>query len=305
MKHFLTLKDFSKKEILEITNLALSIKKDYKQNKLQKPLSNKVIAMIFDKSSTRTRVSFETGMYHLGGKSIFLSTNDIQLGRNESIEDTANVISRMVDFVVIRMSSHQNIQLFAKHSKVPVINALSDIYHPTQLIADLMTIIEHNKENKKIAYIGDGNNMANSWAIIASKLGFDIKIASPKGYSVSEDIQKYTKEEAKKSNSNILFCDDPKIAIKDVDIVVTDTYISMGLENEKNIRKKIFAPFCINQNMFKLANKDAIFLHCLPAYRGDEVTSEVIDGKHSVIFDEAENRLHANKGILVWLQNNK
>jgi len=301
MKHFLTLKDLDKKEILDIIKLSLEIKAKFKQNKSKKPLENKTVGMIFDKSSTRTRVSFECGMSQLGGNSIFLSKNDIQLGRGESIEDTTKVLSRMVDFIVIRISNHKDIEEFAKYSSVPIINALSDLYHPTQLIADYITLIEHKKEKGSIAYIGDGNNMANSWAILAAKLGLDIAIASPKEYSVNENIQEYCTKLAKENNSKILFTDEPIKAIQNTDVVVTDTYVSMGFEEQKHIRDKAFKPYCINQDLFNKAKKDAIFMHCLPAYRGLEVAPEIIDGANSVIFDEAENRLHANKGILAWL----
>jgi ornithine carbamoyltransferase len=244
-------------------------------------------------------------MNHLGGHSIFLSTNDIQLGRGENIEDTARVISTMVDFIMLRISSQEDMNKFASNSNVPVINALSDEYHPTQLIADYITMLEHGKENGKIAYIGDGNNMANSWVILASKLGLDISIASPKEYSIKKEIREYVNNIAKTTNANILFTTNPNEAIKNVDIVVTDTYVSMGAEKEKEIRDIAFKNFCIDDKMMSLAKKDAIFMHCLPVYRGKEASSSVVDGKNSVIYDEAENRLTANKGILKWLLQNQ
>jgi ornithine carbamoyltransferase len=306
MKHFLTLKDYTKKEILEILDLAFKIKKKLKKGKQKKYLKNQTLGMIFEKSSTRTRVSFETGMYQLGGHALFLSSNDIQLGRGEPMKDTARVISRMLDMVMIRTFSQNSLEEFAKHSKVPVINGLTDEYHPVQLLADYMTIIEHKKKKDLIvAYIGDGNNIAHSWLMLASKLGFELRIATPVGYECNGLVVHDTMIQAKKSGAKIEFFSDPKEAVKDATVITTDTWISMGQEEEKEKKLKDFAGFEIDKEMMKKAKKDAIFLHCLPAYRGYEVSEEVLEGKQSVIFQEAENRLHAQKGIMVWLDKNR
>ena len=303
MRHFLSLKDYSKEEILEIINLGLQIKKETK-NKIFKPyLKNVNLAMIFEKSSTRTRVSFETGINQLGGNGLFLSSKDIQLGRGEPIKDTARVISRMTDLIMIRTFGQDRLEEFAKYSKVPVINGLTDKYHPVQLLADYMTMIEFNKQNGVCAYIGDGNNMTHSWMILAAKLGLELRIATPKGYEADEDVVTMCEEFSKISGAKITYTNDPKVAIKDVDVVVTDTWISMGQEEEKEKRLKDFAGYTINSEMMELANKDAILLHCLPAYRDYEVSEELFEKHEEVIFSEAENRLHAQKGLMVWLMN--
>ena len=303
MKHFLSLKDYTKEEILEIIELGLQIKKETK-NKIFKPyLKNMNLAMIFEKSSTRTRVSFETGINQLGGNGLFLSSKDIQLGRGEPIKDTARVISRMVDLIMIRTFGQDRLEEFAKYSKVPVINGLTDKYHPVQLLADYMTMIEFNKQNGVCAYVGDGNNMTHSWMILASKLGLELRIATPDEYKPDEDIIQMCEEFAKESGAKITYTNDPKIAIKGADVVTTDTWISMGQEEEKEKRIKDFAGYTIDSEMMKLAKSDAIFLHCLPAYRGYEVTEDVFEAHEEEIFTEAENRLHAQKGLMVWLMN--
>lgn len=302
MRHFLTLKDFTKEEILEILEIAFKIKKRFKNGKKKAYLENQTLGMIFEKSSTRTRVSFEVGVYQLGGVALFLSSNDIQLGRGEPMKDTARVLSRMLDMVMIRTFSQKNIEEFAKFSLVPVINGLTDTYHPVQLLADYMTIIEHKKEKDLIvAYVGDGNNIANSWLMLAAKLGFELRVASPRGYECDPLVIDSAMRLAQTSNAKIRFFHDPKEAVKNASVVTTDTWISMGQENEKSKRVKDFKGFIVNDDIMKLAKKDAIFLHCLPAYRGYEVSEEVLEGEQSVIFDEAENRLHAQKGIMVWL----
>jgi ornithine carbamoyltransferase len=299
--HFLSLKDYSKEEILEIIELGLQIKKETK-NKIFKPyLKNMNLAMIFEKSSTRTRVSFETGINQLGGNGLFLSSKDIQLGRGEPIKDTSRVISRMVDLIMIRTFGQDRLEEFAKYSKVPVINGLTDKYHPVQLLADYMTMIEFNKQNGVCAYIGDGNNMTHSWMILASKLGFELRVATPDEYKPAEDVVEMCEEFAKKSGAKITYTNEPKIAIKNADVVTTDTWISMGQEEEKEKRIKDFAGYTIDGEMMKLAKNDAIFLHCLPAYRGYEVTEDVFEAHEEEIFTEAENRLHAQKGLMVWL----
>jgi len=306
MRHFLTLKDFSKDEILQMIDLAFSIKKDLKNGKQNDELKGQTLAMIFEKSSTRTRVSFETGMYQLGGHALFLSSKDIQLGRGEPIKDTARVISSMCDMVMIRTFGHDRLEEFASFSKVPVINGLTDLYHPVQLMADFMSMIEHGKDkNPTIAYIGDGNNMTHSWMWLVAKMGWSLNIASPVGYEADGIVQHETLTEAKKSGAKITFFHDPKEAIKGADVVTTDTWISMGQEDEKEKRVSDFEGFIVDDELMALAKDDAIFLHCLPAYRGYEVSEEVFEKHSEVIFGEAENRLHAQKGIMVYLQKHR
>ncbi len=302
MRHFLSLKDFTKEEILEIIYLGHSIKTNLKKGIQDKELQDKTLAMIFEKSSTRTRVSFETGMYQLGGHALFLSSKDIQLGRGEPIKDTARVISHMCDMVMIRTFEHSRLEEFASYSKVPVINGLTDSYHPIQLLADYMTIIEHNKvADLKVAYIGDGNNMTHSWLMLASKLGFELRIATPKGYEVDNAILEDAYRFAKESDAKIIITNDPKEAIKEASVVTTDTWVSMGQEDEKEKRIKDFEGFIVDDSLMNYAQKDALFLHCLPAYRGYEVSENVFEQHANEIFDEAENRLHAQKGLMVWL----
>jgi ornithine carbamoyltransferase len=302
MRHFLTLKDYTKEEILEIIELGLRIKAEVKAKRFTPYLEKKTLAMIFEKSSTRTRVSFETGIYQLGGTGLFLSSRDIQLGRGEPMKDTARVISRMCDMVMIRTYSQSKLEEFAHFSQVPVINGLTDEYHPVQLMADYMTMIEYGKDKSPVvAYVGDGNNMAHSWLMLASKLGFELRIATPKGYECHPEIVADAMVFAKESGAKLYFTNDPKEAVANADVVTTDTWVSMGDEEEKEKRLKDFAGYTVDSAMMKLANSTAIFLHCLPAYRGLEVTEEVLEGPQSVVFDEAENRLHAQKGIMVWL----
>ncbi len=303
MRHFLTLKDFTKEEILEIVALAFKIKK-----KNKKYLKNQTLGMIFEKSSSRTRVSFEVGMYQLGGHALFLSSENTQLGRGEPIKDTARVFSRMLDMIMMRTFSQERIEEFAKYSTIPVINGLTDTYHPVQLIADYMTMVEHKKDevpsgykNPVVAYIGDGNNMAHSWLMLASKLGFELRVASPVGYECDGHEIDSAMKQAKSSGAKITFFHDPKEAVKDADVVTTDTWISMGQEEEKAKKLEDFKGFIVDSDMMGLAKKDAIFLHCLPAYRDYEVSEEVLELHEKVIFDEAENRLHGQKGIMVWL----
>lgn len=306
MRHFLSLKDFSKEEILEIIELAIKIKKEFK-NKIQPDyLHRQTLGMIFEKNSTRTRVSFETGIYQLGGVGLFLSSNDIQLGRGEPIKDTAKVISSMVDMIMIRTFAHSRIEEFASHSNVPVINGLTDSFHPVQLMADYLTIIECNKQQNLVAaYVGDGNNMAHSWLMLASKLGFELRIATPKGYEVDTSILALANEFAKTSGAKIIITNSPSEAIQNATVVTTDTWVSMGQEDQKAKRVVDFKGFIVDDTMMDLAQKDAIFLHCLPAYRGYEVSESVLDGPQSKIYEEAENRLHAQKAIMVWLDSKK
>jgi ornithine carbamoyltransferase len=302
MRHFLTLKDFTKEEILEIVDLGLEIKKDLKNGVHKDHMPKKTLAMIFEKSSTRTRVSFETGIYQLGGHGLFLSNRDIHLGRGEPVKDTARVISSMCDMVMIRTFEHSKIEEFASFSKVPVINGLTDTYHPVQLLADYMTMVEYGlAQGAKVAYVGDGNNMTHSWLMLASKLGFELRIATPKGYEVDSKVLEDAYVFAKESGAKIFVSNDPKEAIKGATIVTTDTWASMGQEDEKEERIKAFTGYMVDDLMMCLAEKNAKFLHCLPAYRGQEVSESVLEGHADIVFDEAENRLHAQKGLMVWL----
>ncbi|MCK9257390.1 MAG: ornithine carbamoyltransferase [Sulfurospirillaceae bacterium] len=302
MRHFLTLKDFSKDEILEMIELAIKIKKETKNRNFKPYLKDQTLAMIFEKSSTRTRVSFEVGIHQLGGKGLFLSSKDLQLGRGEPMKDSARVISRMVDKVMIRTYAQETLEEFAKYSKVPVINGLSDMFHPVQIMADYLTMIEYKKDkNPLVAYIGDGNNITHSWMMLVAKLGLNLNIATPKGYEPNEEVSAKADEFAKYSGAKISYFNDPKEAIKGADVVTTDTWISMGQEDEKEQKLKDFKGYMVDKKLFSLAKKDAIFLHCLPAYRGYEVSEEVFEEHQEEIFDEAENRLHVQKAIMVWL----
>ena len=302
MRHFLTLADYSKEELLEILDLAKKIKLETKKKVFKDYMPRQTLGMIFEKSSTRTRVSFETGIYQLGGIGMFLSSNDIQLGRGEPMSDTSRVISRMVDMVMIRTFEHSKLEEFAHYSKVPVINGLTDDYHPVQLMADYLTIMEEGLDKDLVAaYVGDGNNLAHSWLMLASKLGFELRIATPKGYEVKEEILNKAQEFAKESGAKIIISNDPKAAVKDATVVTTDTWVSMGQEEEKEQKVKEFDGYMVDDKMMSLAASNAIFLHCLPAYRGYEVSEEVFEGPQSRVFEEAENRLHAQKGVMVWL----
>lgn len=288
-----------KDDVKYILELASKIKAGEME---EKPLEGKTLAMIFQKSSTRTRVSFDVGMYQLGGRAIFLSSNDLQMGRGEPISDTAKVLSRFVDGIMIRAIKHADVEELARHSDVPVINGLTDLEHPCQALADMLTIKEHlgDWEGKKICFVGDGNNVSNSLLLIAPLLGMDMSLACPKGYEPNENILKTAKEYADVNGTEITITDDIGLALQNVDAVFTDVWVSMGDEDEKAKRELDFAPFQVNSDLMSLANDGAIFLHCLPAIRGQEVTSEVIDGPQSVIYDEAENRMHAQKAVLYY-----
>jgi ornithine carbamoyltransferase len=303
MKHLLSLNDLSSDEVKGLLKLAEKLKRQTKEGVQHHLLKGKTLGMIFSKSSTRTRVSFEVGMYQLGGYSLFLSSNDIQLGRGESIFDTANVLSRYIDGIMIRTFEQSDVDDLAKYGSIPVINGLTDEMHPCQILADLLTVYEHKGklEGLKMAYIGDGNNVAHSLLHGCSKTGMDIAIASPKGYECDSRYVEEAKEAAKLSGSKVLMTHDPVEAISNADVVYSDTWISMGQEDQKEEKLKIFMPYQINSQLFAKAKEDAIFLHCLPAYRGYEVTEDVIDGTQSVIFDEAENRLHAQKAVMATL----
>ena len=304
MRHFLTLNDFSKDEIIEILNLGLQIKKEAKARDFKPYLKDQKLAMIFEKSSTRTRVSFDVGMNELGGHALFLSSSDIQIGRGEPIKDTARVISRMCDLVMARVNRHETLEEFAKFSRVPVINGLSDKFHPVQLMADYLTMLEFDA-GKCVAYVGDGNNMAHSWLMLASKLGLELRVATPAGYEPDADVVNLAMKNAQISGAKIYLTHDVKEAVSGADVVTTDTWVSMGQEAEKEKRLKDFAGFCVDENLMKLAAPSAIFLHCLPAYRGYEVSEAVFEAHADEIFAEAENRLHAQKGVMVWLDRHR
>lgn len=306
MRHFLTLRDYTKEEILEIVDLALDIKREQKAKKPHPYLAGQALAMIFEKSSTRTRVSFETGMFQLGGHALFLSNRDIHLGRGEPVKDTARVISSMCDMVMIRTYEHSMLEEFSSHSSVPVINGLSDSYHPVQLIADYMTMVECGRHiDPIVAYIGDGNNMTHSWLMLASKLGFELRVATPCGYECDPKIIADAMKLSEQSGAKISFTHDPKIAVAGATVVTTDTWISMGQEEEKAKRLEAFSGYIVDEALMALADPYAIFLHCLPAYRGLEVSEGVLEGDQSVIFQEAENRLHGQKGLMVWLDRHR
>lgn len=301
-RDYISLKDYTSDEILYMLHVAKGLKEETKAKVPHPILQGKNLAMIFTKSSTRTRVSFEVGMVQLGGHALFLSSRDIQIGRGEPIKDTARVLSRMVDGIMIRTYSHQDVIDLAKYSDVPVINGLTDTFHPTQVLADLLTIQEykHQLAGLKLSFIGDGNNMAHSLMNIA-KLGMHIVIASPSNYQPDLGIVAQAQAEAKKGGGLIEIVEDPMLAAKDADVLYTDVWASMGQEEEANIRVKAFAGYQVNEQTLKVANPKAIVLHCLPAHRGEEITDEVLEGPQSVVFDEAENRLHAHKAILALL----
>ncbi|PYG88188.1 ornithine carbamoyltransferase [Ruminiclostridium sufflavum DSM 19573] len=303
MKHLLSLNDLTTDEIHDLLKLALKLKEQNKSGIKHHILEGKTLGMIFSKSSTRTRVSFEVGMYQLGGSALFLSSDDIQIGRGESIYDTANVLSRYLDGIMIRTYKQSDVDDLAEFGTIPIINGLTDEMHPCQILADLQTVYEHKKklEGLKLAYIGDGNNIAHSLLHGCAKVGMNIAIASPEGYECDNKYVEEAKAAAKLTGSEILMTQDPAEAAAGADVVYGDTWISMGQEEQKAEKLKIFMPYQINSELFAKANDDAIFLHCLPAYRGYEVTKEVIDGPQSAIFDEAENRLHAQKAVLATL----
>jgi len=296
MRHFLTLKDLTSLELEQLITRAIELKRMHKAGEIYQPLKNQVLAMIFEKSSTRTRVSFESAMLQFGGGSIFLSPNDTQLGRGEPIEDSARVISSMVDVVMIRTFEHEKLERFAQYSSVPVINALTDDYHPCQLLADMQTYVEHRGsiKGKTVVWVGDGNNMCHSYINAAERFGFDLNIATPAGYEPSAAIVAQAK-------AKISLFTDVKSAVKDADMIVTDVWASMGQEEEQRKREVAFADFQVDSSVMALAHHDALFMHCLPAHRGEEVSADVLDGQQSVVWDEAENRLHAQKALLEFL----
>lgn len=300
-RDFLAISDFTEEELMDLIYFAIELKKMQKEGIPNRYLEGKTLAMIFEKSSTRTRVSFETGMYQLGGMAQFLNSNDLQLGNGETIADTARVLSRYVDAIMIRTFGHEIVEEMAEYASVPVINGLTDSAHPCQVLTDLMTIYEKKGsfDNLKFAYIGDGNNMSNSLLMGCAIMGIDCYVASPKGYEVNERVISEAKERAKASGSIVEQLNDPFEAAKDADIIYTDVWASMGFEDEMEVRQKAFQNYQVNEELVKVAKPDYVFMHCLPARRNEEVTDGVIDSENSVVFDQAENRLHAQKAVLV------
>lgn len=295
-RHFLTLSDLGQEELKALVRRAIALKDLHRRRAPHTPLAGRTMAMIFEKSSTRTRVSFEAGMAQLGGASLFLSPRDTHLDRGEPVEDTARVMSRMVDVIVIRANRHEMVERFATHSRVPVINALTDKHHPCQLLADIQTYVEQRGEiaGRTAAWIGDGNNVCHSWMEAARRFGFHLRVATPAGYEPDPAI-------AKAAGVHVTLTNDPRSAAEGADIVVTDTWASMGQESEKAERLQAFADYRVDAALMRLAAKDAVFMHCLPAYREHEVTTEVLEGPQSVVWDEAENRMHAQKALLEFL----
>ncbi|KKO54985.1 ornithine carbamoyltransferase [Paenibacillus sp. DMB20] len=302
-RDMIELDDYTPEEIQYLLDSAIELKHKHKNGEVFQPLKGKTIGLIFEKSSTRTRVSFEAGMYQLGGHALFLSKNDIQLGRGEPISDTAQVMSRYLDGIMIRTFGHDNVINLARYASIPVINGLSDMAHPCQVLADLQTILEHKGKlsGLKMAFIGDGNNMANSLLIGGAKMGMHVAVASPEGYEPDERIVQLSREIARETGAEITVTHDPVAAAKDADVIYTDVWASMGFEEEQKQREAAFADYQVNEELVKAAKPDYLFLHCLPAHRGEEVSEGVIDGENSVIFDQAENRLHAQKALMVAL----
>ncbi len=295
-RHFLTLLDLTPAELQRLIQRAIKLKAMQKNGESYTPMRDKVLGMVFEKSSTRTRVSFEAGMAQFGGHAIFLSPRDTQLGRGEPIEDTARVLSRMVDIIMIRTYEHEKLETFAAHSQVPVINALTDMYHPCQLLADVQTYVEHRGDiaGKTVAWIGDGNNMCHSYINAARQFGFKLNIACPEGYDPDAEL-------VAAAGDAVSVMRDAGEAAAGADMVTTDVWASMGQEEEQAIREKAFAAYEVTDAVMAHANSDAIFMHCLPAHRGEEVSASVIDGQQSVVWDQAENRLHAQKALMEFL----
>ena len=300
-KDLISIHDLSADEVYEILDFAADLKVMQKARIPHRYLEGKTLGMIFEKSSTRTRVSFEVGIFQLGGTGLFLSSKDLQLGRGEPIKDTARVLSRYLDGIMIRTFGHDRIVELAKYADVPVINGLSDLLHPCQVLTDLLTIREHKGKNfrsMKMAYVGDGNNMTNSYLYGAAKVGMHLSVATPANYKPNAEVFKNALSDAEETRAEIIWTENPIDAVKDADIIATDTWASMGQEAEHDERKKIFAQYQVNRELLSHASKNAIVLHCLPAYRGEEITDEVFENNAHVIFEEAENRLHTQKAIM-------
>jgi ornithine carbamoyltransferase len=297
IRHYLQFSDFDAGDYAHLFARAALIKKKFKAYERHQPLVDRTLAMIFEKASTRTRVSFEAGMYQLGGSVVHLTTGDSQLGRAEPIEDSAKVISRMVDLVMIRTYEQTKIEAFAAHSRVPVINGLTNEFHPCQILADIFTFIEHRGSiaGKTVAWVGDGNNMANTWLQASEILGFKVHVSTPSGYEVDQSVA------GLRSNASYQVFKDPMEACRGADLVTTDVWTSMGYEAENETRRAAFADWCVDTEMMRVAQPDALFMHCLPAHRGEEVEADVIDGPQSVVWDEAENRMHVQKALMEFL----
>lgn len=308
MKNLISVFDMSCEDIVKVFELAAQLKKEQKNGVPHRLLEGKSLGMIFSKSSTRTRVSFEVGMYQLGGTALFLSSNDIQLGRGETISDTSKVLSRYLDGIMIRTYDHSDVVELARFGSIPVINGLTDLMHPCQALTDIFTVYEIfgsiGLKGLKLAYVGDGNNVANSLLHACAKVGMNISIATPKGYECNASIIKEAESDAVNSGSIIEIVNDPEVAVENAHVIYTDTWVSMGQEEEKAGRIELFKNYQVNRSLFSHATKDAIFLHCLPAYRGFEVTGEIIDGVRSKVFEQAENRLHVQKAIILILMRN-
>jgi len=303
VKHLLSIADLSAEEIWQVLNLARELKEEWQKGGNKPILKGKTLGMIFQKPSLRTRVSFEMGMIHLGGQALYLSPAEIKLGARESVPDVARVLSRYVDGIMARVFAHSDVQELAAYSRVPVINGLSDYNHPCQALSDLFTIWEKRGklENVKLAYVGDGNNVATSLLFAAAKVGMDMALASPEGYELSDDVVDLGQEFAAQSGSKIELGRDPAAAVRGADVIYTDVWVSMGQEEGTERRLKDFVPYQVNAALVAQAQPDVIVMHCLPAHRGQEITDEVADGPHSVLFDQAENRMHAQKAILALL----
>jgi len=303
MKHLLSIADLSADEVWQILNLAKELKEEWQKGGNRPILKGKTLGMVFQKPSLRTRVSFEMGMIHLGGQALYLSPNEIKLGARESVPDVARVLSRYVDGIMARVFAHRHVEELAAYSRVPVINGLSDYNHPCQALSDLFTIWEKRGKLKglKLAYVGDGNNVATSLLFATTKVGMDIALASPEGYELSDEVVELGREFAAQSGSKIELAHDPAAAVDGADVIYTDVWVSMGQEEEIEKRLEIFPPYQVNAALVARAKPDVMVMHCLPAHRGQEITDEVADGPHSVIFDQAENRMHAQKAILVLL----
>ena len=297
IRHYLQFSDFTADEYAWVFQRAADIKRKFKAYEKYHPLVDRTLAMIFEKASTRTRVSFEAGMYQLGGSVVHLTTGDTQLGRAEPIEDTARVISRMVDLVMIRTYGQDKIELFAQHSRVPVINGLTNEFHPCQVLADIFTFIEQRGsiQGRIVAWVGDGNNMANTWLQAGDLLGFKVHVSTPTGYEVDQALAGI------RSTQSYKVFKDPMQACAGADLVTTDVWTSMGYEAENEVRRKAFADWCVDTEMMRAAKPDALFMHCLPAHRGEEVEADVIDGPQSVVWEEAENRMHVQKALMEYL----
>ncbi|WP_461177333.1 ornithine carbamoyltransferase [Virgibacillus ainsalahensis] len=302
-RDFLTLADFTKEELSYLLELAHHLKKQHKLGKNEQPLKGKTLGMIFEKSSTRTRVSFESGIYQLGGMGLFLNSNDLQIGRGEPISDTAKILSGYLDGIMIRTFSQNMVEELAENAHIPIINGLTDMYHPCQVMADMQTIqeVKGGLNGVKVAYIGDGNNMAHSLMLGSAIMGMDISIAAPDGYQPDIGVTQKAEQLAKSSGSKVEVTTNPQEAAEQADVIYTDVWASMGQEEEQALREEKFAGFQVNEELCSFAKSDAVVLHCLPAHRGEEITAEVLDGKQSVVFQQAENRLHAQKALMAVL----